>query len=276
MRDTQGATRRHRARAGSVARVIGILDSGVGGASVLRDIRALLPHIDVAYVADSAYAPYGPRTPQWIQQRSAVLTEFLIARGAEVIVVACNTATAAAAQTLRAAYAVPIVAMEPAVKPAVAATKTGVVGVLATVGTLQSAKFAALLDRFGSEVTVITEPGVGLVEQVEAGDLDGPHTRDLVTMRIAPMLEAGADVIVLGCTHYPFLREVIAEVAGPGVTLVDTGPAVARRLVGVLAERDLNVDGDGATDYWTSGDPAVISRVLGQLLGERVIAEQLP
>lgn len=259
-----------------MAAVIGILDSGVGGASVLRDIRALLPDVDVTYVADSAFAPYGPRTPGWIQQRAAVLTRFLLDKGAEVIVVACNTATAAAVQTLRAAYAVPIVGMEPAVKPAVAATRTGVVGVLATVGTLKSATFAALLDRFGSEVTVITEPGVGLVEQVEAGDLDGPLTRELVARRIRPMLDAGADVIVLGCTHYPFLRTVIAEAAGPGVTLVDTGAAVARRLVGVLVEHGLDTVGGAATGYWTSGDPAVISRVLTHLTGERVIAEPLP
>lgn len=257
-------------------RPIGLFDSGVGGLSVLREVRALLPDIDVTFVADSAYAPYGPRTPHWIQERSGLLTRFLIDRGARAIVVACNTATAAAAATLRAAYDVPIVAMEPAVKPAVAATNTGVVGVLATVGTLRSARFAALLDRFGSEVTVVTEPGVGLVEQVEAGDLDGPRTRDLVQRRVAPMLAAGADVIVLGCTHYPFLRELVQEVAGPDVTLIDTGAAVARRLVDVLEECGLGTDGGGTTQYWTSGDPAVIGRVLGQLVGGHVTVRQLP
>ncbi|MEO6715575.1 MAG: glutamate racemase [Mycobacteriales bacterium] len=256
--------------------MIGIFDSGVGGASVLREIRRLLPDIDIEFVADSAYAPYGPRTPVWIQQRSAALTEFLIGRGAQAIVVACNTATAAAAATLRARYDVPIVAMEPAVKPAVAATRTGVVGVLATVGTLQSAKFAALLDRFGTDVTVVFEPGVGLVEQIEAGDLDGPHTRELVKERVAPMLEAGADVIVLGCTHYPFIRPLVQEVAGADVTVLDTGAAVASRLVRVLHAADVGTDGDGGTRYWTSGAPALTSRVLTRLTGQAVDASALP
>jgi glutamate racemase len=252
--------------------VIGVFDSGVGGLSVLREIRALLPDVDVEFIADSAYAPYGPRTPEWIQARSSVLTRFLLEHGAEAVVVACNTATAAAAASLRAAYDVPIVAMEPAVKPAVAATRSGVIGVLATVGTLKSARFAALLDRFGSEVTVVTEPGVGLVEQVEAGDLDGPLTRDLVKQRVAPMIAAGADVIVLGCTHYPFLRPVIGEIAGAGVTIVDTGAAVARRLVDVLAEHaiDTSAGVPGRTRFWTSGDRRVAADVIGSLVREPV------
>lgn len=245
-----------------------MFDSGVGGLSVLREIRSVLPEVDLLFIADSAHAPYGLQTTEWIQQRSAELARFLLDRGAQAIVVACNTATAAAASTLRAEYAVPIVAMEPAVKPAVAATRTGVVGVLATVGTLQSAKFAALLDRFGAEVTVVTEPGVGLVEQVEAGDLDGPHTRELVKERVAPMLEAGADVIVLGCTHYPFLRALVQEVAGPDVTLIDTGAAVARRLVDVLDEHSLGTAGAATTRYWTSARPGEVARVIARLTGE--------
>jgi glutamate racemase len=255
---------------------IGIFDSGVGGVSVLQEIRRLLPDVDVVFVADSANAPYGVRTPEWIRERSTALTRFLLEQGAQAVVVACNTATAAAAGSLRAAYDVPIVAMEPAVKPAVAATKTGVVGVLATVGTLKSARFAALLDQYGSDVTVVTEPGVGLVEQVEAGDLDGPLTRDLVKQRVAPLLAAGADVIVLGCTHYPFLKPLVAEVAGDDVTIIDTGAAVARRLVDVLAEQGLDAGGSGSTRYWTSGDPAAIGRVLSHLTGADVIASALP
>lgn len=256
--------------------MIGVFDSGVGGLSVLREIRALLPDVDVEFVADSAYAPYGPRTPEWIQQRSAVLTGFLLERGAQAIVVACNTATVAAATTLRAAYDVPIVAMEPAVKPAASATKTGVVGVLATVGTLKSAKFAALLDQFAAEITVIAQPGVGLVEQVEAGDLDGPQTRELVKARIAPMLEADADVIVLGSTHFHFLRDLVQEIAGPDVTVVDTGAAVARRLIAVLAESDLSIGEGSATAYWTSGEPAAASLVISRLIGADVVARPLP
>ncbi|MDQ1709290.1 MAG: glutamate racemase, partial [Frankiaceae bacterium] len=171
---------------------------------------------------------------------------------------------------------VPIVAMEPAVKPAARATKTGVVGVLATVGTLNSAKFAALLDQFATDVTVVTQPGVGLVEQVEAGDIDGPHTHELVKERIAPMLEAGADVIVLGSTHFHFLRALVQEVAGQGVTVIDTGAAVARRLAGVLEAEHIATTGTGATAYWTSGDPGTISEVVSKLTGKSVTAKALP
>jgi glutamate racemase len=257
--------------------MIGVLDSGVGGISVLNEIRTLLPAVDVLFVADSAYAPYGPRTPEWIQQRSELLTRFLLDEGAKAIVVACNTATAAAAQTLRDTFDVPIVAMEPAVKPAAAATRNGVVGVLATVGTLQSARFAALLDRFGSEITVVTEPGVGLVEQVEAGELDGPRTRDLVKAAVTPLLDQGADVIVLGCTHYPFLRPVIQQIAGPEVVLIDTGAAVANRLADVLADAGLeSVDPPhGSAEFWTSGEPGEAMRVISALYGASVDVELL-
>jgi glutamate racemase len=258
--------------------LIGVLDSGVGGVSVLNEIRALLPAVDVLFVADSAYAPYGPRTPEWIQQRSDELARFLVDHGAQAIVVACNTATAAAAQTMRAAYDVPIVAMEPAVKPAAAATRNGVVGVLATVGTLKSARFAALLDRFGADITVVTEPGVGLVEQVEAGELSGPRTTDLVKAAVTPLLDAGADVIVLGCTHYPFLKPVIQEVAGEDVVLIDTGGAVARRLADLLlaAGSEPANSATGTLRFWTSGDVAEATRVISALYGEPVEVEALP
>jgi glutamate racemase len=248
---------------------IGVFDSGVGGLSVLREIRTLLPAEGLLFVADSGYAPYGARPAEQIQQRSATITEFLVDQGVKCVVVACNTATAAAAELLRERFDVPIVAMEPAVKPAVAATRTGVVGVLATVGTLQSARFAALLDRFGGDVTVVTEPGVGLVERIEAGDLTGPETRRIVEQRVRPMLEAGADVIILGCTHYPFVAPLIAEVAGPEVTIVDTGPAVARRLADVLGGLGLRRTGpDGGTErFWTTGEPAVATPVMARVWG---------
>jgi glutamate racemase len=257
---------------------VGIFDSGVGGLSVLREIQALLPAENLLFVADSAHAPYGVLPPDEIRARSHALTEFLIEQGAKAVVVACNTATAAAAEHLRHEFGTPIVAMEPAVKPAVAATKTGVVGVLATVGTLRSARFAALLDRFGGDVTVVTEPGVGLVEQIEAGELTTMRTRALVAERVAPMLTAGADVIILGCTHYPFLRPLVAEVAGPGVTLVDTGAAVARRLKDVLAETRLarTIGGPGTESFWTTADPAAATAVMSGLLGRPVTVSALP
>jgi glutamate racemase len=256
---------------------VGIFDSGVGGLSVLREIRLLLPAEDLLFVADSAHAPYGVRPAEEIRARSHALTEFLIEQGAKAVVVACNTATAAAADELRASFGTPIVAMEPAVKPAVAATQSGVVGVLATVGTLKSARFAALLDRFGADVTVVTEPGVGLVEQIEAGDLTGDRTRALVEQRVAPMLAAGADVIILGCTHYPFLRELVAEIAGPAVTLVDTGAAVARRLQDVLADCDLTNDagGRGTERFWTTADAEAAGPVMSVLLGRPVDVQAL-
>lgn len=218
---------------------IGIFDSGIGGLSVLRHIREHLPHEDLLYFADSQHAPYGGQSAEFIIQRSRVLTEFLLSHGAKAIVVACNTATAAAIQTLRQEYTLPIIGMEPAVKPAAAATKTGVIGVLATTGTLKSAQFAALLANYGQHIQVVTQACVGLVECVERGELDAASTRSLVAQYVTPLLEAGADTLVLGCTHYPFVRPLIAEIAGPQVTLIDTGAAVARHLQHRLEEASL-------------------------------------
>jgi glutamate racemase len=237
-----------------------------------------LPHEALAFVADSRHVPYGNKSEGYIQARSLALGRFLVDQGAKAIVVACNTATAAAAESLRAALAVPVVAMEPAVKPAAAATRTGVVGVLATVGTLESARFAALLARFGRDVRVVTQPAPGLVEQVEAGDLDGPTTRRLVERYTRPLVDAGADTIVLGSTHYPFLRPVIAEVVGSTVTLVDTGAAVARQLERVLDAHGLATGAStpGAAAFWTSGDEAVIGRVVERLWGATIEVRAVP
>lgn len=257
---------------------IGVFDSGVGGLSVLRDIRAALPTEHLIYIADSGHVPYGSKSPEYIQQRSLVLTRFLLDRGAKAIVVACNTATAAAVPLLRTIFDVPIIGMEPAVKPAVAATRSGVVGVLATVGTLRSARFAALLDRFGQDVKVVTQACPGLVEQIEAGDLDGTKTHALIERFTTPLLDQHADTIVLGCTHYPFVRPLIADVVGPDVALIDTGAAVARRLQQILRDRDLlNVtDLPGGEQFWTSGDHAEADRVMSILWGRAVTVRQLP
>ncbi len=257
---------------------IGVFDSGVGGLSVLRDVRAALPHESLIYVADSGHVPYGSKTGEYIRQRSLTLSRFLLEHGAKAIVIACNTATVAAATLLRTTFAVPIVGMEPAVKPAVAATRTGVVGVLATVGTVKSAQVAALLGRFGQGVDVVTQGCPGLADQVEAGDLDGPITRQLIEQYTAPLLARGADTIVLGCTHYPFVRPLIADVAGPDVALIDTGAAVARRLAHVLAERDLlnTSTTPGSATFWTSGDVATAGRVMSMLWGNNVDVEILP
>lgn len=257
---------------------VGVFDSGVGGLSVLRDIRAALPHEDLIYVADSGHVPYGSKTPEYIQRRSALLSRFLIERGAKTVVIACNTATAAAAALLRSQLDLPIVAMEPAVKPATASTRSGVVGVMATVGTLKSAQFAALLERFGHGVEVVTQGCPGLVEQIEAGDLGGAQTRALVEQYTAPLLAHGADTIVLGCTHYPFLRPLIADIVGPDVVLIDTGAAVARQLGRVLAQRNLLAlrDTIGRVAFWTSGDLAEARMVMPMLFGEPVDVQPLP
>lgn len=257
---------------------VGVFDSGVGGLSVLRDIRAALPYEDLVYIADSDNIPYGSKTPEFIQARSLRMTDFLIERDAKAIVIACNTATAAAASVLRARFALPVVAMEPAVKPAAAATRSGVVGVLATVGTLKSAQVAALLERFGQDIQVVLQPCPGLVERIEAGDLDGPATRALVERFTQPLIDQGADTIVLGCTHYPFVRPLIADVAGPDVALIDTGAAVARQLRRVLAERGLLNPGSepGREQFWTTGDLDVARRVFACLWGAPVVVERLP
>jgi glutamate racemase len=218
---------------------IGIFDSGVGGISVLKHINQALPNESVLYYADSLYAPYGNKPPEFIIERACYLTDFLLTQGAKAIVVACNTATAAAVTTLRQRYSLPIIAMEPAVKPAVAMTKTGVIGVLATSGTLKSAQFAALLEHYGHHVQVVTQACHGLVEAIERGEIDTPSTKALLYEYLKPLLEEKADVIVLGCTHYPFVKAQIESIVGKKVALIDTGDAVAKQLKSRLEESGL-------------------------------------
>jgi len=218
---------------------IGVFDSGVGGISVLQHICEALPDERVIYYADSLYAPYGNQSPEFIIERALYLVDFLIGQGAKAIVVACNTATAAAVSILRQRYALPIIAMEPAVKPAAAITKSGVIGVLATSGTLKSAQFAALLEHYGNHVQVVTQACHGLVEAIERGEIDTAATKALLRSYIEPLLDAKADVIVLGCTHYPFVKGQIELIAGKEIALIDTGSAVARQLKKRLEEADL-------------------------------------
>jgi len=256
---------------------IGVFDSGVGGLSVLHHIRRTLPDERLIYVADSGHVPYGDKTASYIEQRSIALTRFLLSQGAEAIVIACNTATAAAAARLRRDFQCPIIGMEPAVKPAVAASRSGVVGVLATTGTLESARFAALLERYGGEVEIVTQGCPGLVEQVERGELHSPKTRDLIARYTAPLLDRGADTLILGCTHYPFLAPLIREVVGEDVVLVDTGAAVARHLQHRLqTELPARIAGNASTQFWTSGDAAQAVHIMSVLWGEGVNAKQLP
>lgn len=250
---------------------IGVFDSGVGGISVLRHIRALLPHEDLLYFADSRYAPYGNKSQEFIRERSFYLADFLIEKGAKALVVACNTATAAAINALRERYSIPIIGMEPAVKPAAAATKTGVIGVLATVGTLKSAQFAALLENYGQGVKVVTEGCPGLVECIERGELESPEARKLLEGYLKPLLNADADTIVLGCTHYPFVRPLIEGIVGPKIALIDTGAAVARQLQKRLAESGLFTESkeSGRVRFWSNGSSGDVEKVVLRLWGEQ-------
>jgi glutamate racemase len=252
---------------------IGVFDSGVGGISVLKHIRAAMPSENLLYVADSKFAPYGNKTPEFIRERADVIARFLIDKGAKALVVACNTATAAAAEYLRSQYALPIIAMEPAVKPAAQATKTGVIGVLATSGTLQSAQFAALLEHYGQQVQVVTQACHGLVECIERGDLTGVEAEELLSRYVKPLLDAHADTIVLGCTHYPFLRPLIEKLVGPDVAIVDTGAAVARHLKHRLEALQLVAPegAEGSVEFWSNSLDAKAKQVIGQLWGESVI-----
>lgn len=237
---------------------IGVFDSGEGGLSVLKEITRLLPEAEYIYYSDNAHCPYGEKSPEYIQNRARAITERLLKEGADVIVVACNTATAAAISVLRSEYSdassqnvrervqkltggrhdhICFIGMEPAVKPAALGTRTGVVGVLATAGTLKGSKYLKTKESVDDQVNVFEHVGRGFVELVEEGRLSGSEAEDVVKASLGPLLSAGADIIVLGCTHYPFLLPVLQKVAGPDIRFIDPAPAVARQLVHVL-ERD--------------------------------------
>ena len=256
--------------------MIGVFDSGVGGLSVLREIWAQLPSEDTVYFADAAHCPYGARSADEIRELSVNIADFLIQRGAEVIVVACNTASAAALRHLRERFSVPIVGMEPAVKPAAERTHTGKVGVIATQVTFQGELFARLVERFATGVDVLTQACPGLVEQVETGRLDDPETDHLLRLYLQPMVEAGIDSLALGCTHYPFLREAIRHIVGTEVEIIDPAPAVARQTARVMARNGLlRISHKPARHlFFTSGDPAAFAAAAGRLLGVPVRTEQ--
>ena len=256
---------------------IGVFDSGVGGLSVLREIRRLLPDADLLYVADSGHVPYGEKPPEVIRERSRLIAEFLIGQGARSLVLACNTATVAAVNELRGTFDMPIIGMEPAVKPAARATGNGRVGVLATTGTLQSATFAALLDRFARDVQVVSQPCPGLVECVERGDLQGPQVRALLQQYVQPLLAAGCDTLILGCTHYPFLKPLLCELLPAGIQVVDTGEAVARQVLARLTDSGLlSAPGAATVRFWSSGSPEQMQAVLPALWGHSGPVSALP
>jgi glutamate racemase len=209
---------------------IGVFDSGVGGLSILDEALRQLPQHDYIYLADSANAPYGEKSSDWIAKRSLSLCQYLAEAGCDAIVVACNTATAEAIKQIRSEVKVPVIGVEPGIKPAAMQSVNGVVGVLATEATLNSDKFNALLATLPNDCRFIKQAGAGLVPLIEAGKADSAETLDLLAKHLEPIQDAGSDTLVLGCTHYPFLRKAIRKLLGDSITLIDTSEAVVRQL----------------------------------------------
>jgi len=268
-------------------RPIGIFDSGIGGLTVLRAIHQLMPDEPLLYLADQAHVPYGPRRLEEVRHFSEVITRYLLDKGARLIVVACNTASAAALKYLRSIFPdVPFVGMEPAVKPATEHTRSGLVGVLATPATFQGELYASVVERFGQGVKLFQHTCPGLVAQIESGALESSETRRILEEALRPMLEQGIDTVVLGCTHYPFVIPLIQQIAGQGVRVIDPAPAVARQVQRLLvASNLLELDSRMKVDLLqkpqhllqiiTTGDPARLESMLPGLLGEKAPVESL-
>ena len=251
---------------GSGQRPIGMFDSGVGGVSILREIRRLLPDETVVYVADRAWAPYGGRELEEVRDRSVAVTDLLLARGAKAIVAACNSASAAALHHLRELHPrVPFVGMEPAVKPAAAVSNGGVVGVLTTAATFQGELYASVVDRHAVDVEVVEAAAFGLADAIEHGRKG--DAASIVRKHVREMRSAGVDTIVLGCTHYGFVADLIAQEAGPGIRIVDPSRAVANQVVRVVRRAGLNRSGSGGTTYLATADPLGFADRLYDLVG---------
>ena len=254
---------------------VGVFDSGAGGLSVAREIRRALPAEHLLYVADTAYLPYGDRSEAEVRGRTLAIGAWMQAQGAKVLVVACNTASGAALEALRERLAIPVIGLEPALKPAVRETKVGRVGVMATRGTIGSARFQRLVDNYADGVQVVRDPCPGLADLVEDG-LAGPELERRMEAYVAPLREAGVDIVVLGCTHYVFVRDTIPRALGPHVRLLDSGEAIARRTRQILAESAaLERSGAGSLRLLTTGDPAEVAPVVHRLWGEPVEVERL-
>lgn len=250
---------------------IGIFDSGVGGLSVLLAIRQQMPEELVIYLGDQGHIPYGPRPMEQIRDFSEAITKFLLDQDAKVIVVACNTASAAALKYLREKFPdTPFIGMEPAVKPAAEQTHTGRVGVLATPATFQGALYASVVERFAIGVELYQDTCPGLVQEIEDGKLDGRETRRILEEALHPMLENDIDTIVLGCTHYPFVIPLIEQIVGGNVRVIDPAPSVAKQVGRVLEAKHMKTHPEtkGDVKFYTSGDPTGLKSLLPLLLGE--------
>ncbi|NIS82634.1 MAG: glutamate racemase [Anaerolineales bacterium] len=253
-------------------RPIGVFDSGVGGLSILRQIRETLAQEDLLFLADQLHVPYGNRSLSEVRQFSESITRFLLNQGAKLIVVACNTASAAALHHLRTVFpGTPFVGMEPAVKPAAQSTHSRVVGVLATPATFQGALFASVVERFANDVVILEQTLPGLVDQIEAGELDGATTREILRQAIDPLLTQGVDTLVLACTHYPFIIPILTELVGPDVQVIDPSPAIARQVKRLLERHALGTPADrtGRVIYHSSTDAEQLALMAMRLIGEQ-------
>ena len=256
---------------------IGVYDSGVGGLSVLRAIHSQLPYETTLYFGDQAKVPYGERSLEEVRQLAEGVTRMMMSQGAKLIVIACNTASAAALKHLRALYPdFPFVGMEPAVKPAAEQTLSGKVGVLATPSTFHGELYASVVERFAKDVQIYEATCPGLVKQIERGYLNTYLTRNILQQALQPMLAEGVDTLVMGCTHFPFVIPLIQQIAGAGVRVIDPAPAIARQTERVLIQRYLlrSSNDQPFHRYLTSGDPTRFSRLLEQLLGVRARPER--
>ena len=250
---------------------IAVFDSGLGGLTVLRALRARLPHEDFFYFADTRFLPYGDRPVSFLRERGVLIAQALERRGAKALVIACNTATAAAAEAIRAAIGLPVVALEPGVKPAVARSKKRVIGVLATTRTLHSERFQRLVGAHAEGFTVLPQPCPGLAEAIEHSGAGSREVEALLDAFVAPLARADVDVVVLGCTHYPWVADAIARRL-PGAELLDTGEAVARQLERLLTGAQL-LGGQGLLNMATSGAPAQVGPIVDRLWGEHLPVE---
>lgn len=249
---------------------IAVFDSGLGGLTVLRTLRDRLPREDFLYFADTRFLPYGERPESFLKERGVVIADALATRGAKALVIACNTATAAAAEAIRGATRLPVVALEPGVKPAAVLTRSGVIGVLATTRTLASARFERLVGNHANHVRVVAQACPGLAEAIETEGPESPRVAALLDAFVAPLAAAGADVVVLGCTHYPWVSAGIAARLAPGTAILDTGDAVARQLERLLAAGNLLGGGAGRLTVATSGAPQVVGATAGRLWGQHL------
>lgn len=243
---------------------IGIFDSGIGGTSIWKEISSLLPNENTIYLADSAHAPYGEKTPIEIIEFSKRNTEYLLQQNCKLIVVACNTATTNAIKTLRKKYAVPFIGIEPAIKPAALQTKTNSIGILATKGTLSSALFSDTASTFASDVEVVEQVGKGLVQLIESGKMYSDEMSALLKQYLNPMLKKRIDHLVLGCTHYPYLIPQIRQILGQQVTIIDSGRAVAKQTKSILEQNDLlnNSALRGRYEFYSNGNLDYLQEII--------------